>query len=60
MAANATLALNGGLRVRRARLAMLLSPDPRHYRRAQAEIPLIDLSGFAWPALNQNTVELRR
>jgi hypothetical protein len=30
---------------------MLSSPDPRHPRRAQAEIPLIGLSEFARPPL---------
>src|SRR3954454_3860661 len=50
MAASATLALNAGAWVRRARLVMV-APDPRHTRRSQAETPLIDLSEFGQPAL---------
>src|SRR4051794_5015557 len=50
MAASATLALNAGAWVRRARLVMV-APDPRHTRRSQAETPLIDLSEFGQPPL---------
>src|SRR3954453_23419031 len=50
MAASATFALNAGLCVRRARLA-IVTPDLRHSRRLQAETPLIDLSEFGQPAL---------
>jgi hypothetical protein len=42
--------LNAGLWLRRARLD-IIAPDLRHPRRAQAEIPLIDLSEFAQPPL---------
>jgi hypothetical protein len=38
--------LKAGLWFRRARLVML-APDPRHPRRAQAEVPLNDLSEFS-------------
>src|SRR5205823_2561952 len=51
MAASATFALNAGLWLRRARLD-IIAPDLRHLRRAQAEIPLIDLSEFARPSLS--------
>src|SRR3954465_10484573 len=51
MAASATFALNAGLCVRRARLA-IVTPDLRHSRRLQAEAPLIDLSEFGQPALS--------
>src|SRR5260370_40178890 len=51
MAASATFALNAGLWLRRARLD-IIAPDLRHPRPAQAEIPLIDLSEFAQPALS--------
>src|SRR3954465_9869194 len=50
MAASATFALNAGLCVRRARLA-IVAPDLRHSRRLQAETPLIDLSEFGQPPL---------
>jgi hypothetical protein len=43
--------LNAGLWLRRARLD-IIAPDLRHPRRAQAEIPLIDLSEFAQPPLS--------
>jgi hypothetical protein len=42
--------LNAGLCVRRARLAML-APDTRHYRRFQADFPLIGLSKLGRPPL---------
>jgi len=42
--------LKAGLWFRRARLVML-APDPRHPRRAQAEVPLNDLSEFSRPPL---------
>src|SRR2546423_1768205 len=51
MAASATFALNAGLWLRRARLD-IIAPDLRHPRRAQAEIPLTDLSEFAQPPLS--------
>src|SRR5580693_4522044 len=51
MAASATLALNAGAWVRRARLVMV-APDLRHARRSQAEIPLINLSEFGQPPLS--------
>src|SRR3954447_2874158 len=51
MAASATFALNAGLCVRRARLA-IVTPDLRHSRRLQAETPLTDLSEFGQPALS--------
>jgi hypothetical protein len=47
------MAANRGYRdnaVRRARLVMV-APDPRHPRRSQAEILLIDLSEFGQPPL---------
>jgi len=43
--------LKAGLWFRRARL-VILAPDPRHPRRAQAENPLNDLSEFSRPPLN--------
>src|SRR5271154_5903307 len=49
-AATATFALKAGLCVRRARLAML-APDARHYRRFQADFPLIELSELGQPPL---------
>src|SRR6476661_2833473 len=52
MAASATLALKAGACVRRARLVMV-APDPRNPRRSQAEFPLIDLSEFGRPPLQQ-------
>jgi len=42
--------LKAGLWFRRARL-VILAPDPRHPRRAQAENPLNDLSEFSRPPL---------
>jgi hypothetical protein len=42
--------LKAGLWFRRARL-VILAPDPRHPRRAQAENPLNDLSKFSRPPL---------
>jgi hypothetical protein len=42
--------LKAGVWFRRVRLVML-SPDPRHPRRCQAENPLIPLSRFPRPAL---------
>jgi hypothetical protein len=58
MAASATFALNAGLCVRRARLA-IVAPDLRHSRRLQAETPLIDLSEFGQPPLASAKVGLR-
>jgi hypothetical protein len=52
LAANATLALKTGACVRRARLVMV-APGPRHPRRSQAEIPLIDLSEVGQPTLSR-------
>jgi len=42
--------LKAGLCVRRVRF-VIFSPDPRHHRRSQAEIPLIGLSEFGQPPL---------
>jgi hypothetical protein len=42
--------LKAGLWVRRARLA-IVAPDLRHFRRSQADFPLIDLSEFGQPPL---------
>jgi hypothetical protein len=42
--------LKAGLWVRRVRFA-ILSPDPRHLRRSQADLPLIGLSEFPRPPL---------
>src|SRR3954465_344240 len=52
-AANATFALKAGLCVRRVRFVML-APDPRHYRRFQADPPLIALSEFGQPPLKSS------
>jgi hypothetical protein len=52
MAASATLALNAGVCVRRARL-LIVSPDlPVNLDRCQAETPLSALFRFPKPALN--------
>src|SRR6476620_415225 len=56
MAASATLALKAGACVRRTRLVMV-APDPRHPRRSQAEIPLIDLPEFGQPPLSPLAIE---
>src|SRR4051795_10934473 len=53
MAARATFALKAGLCVRRARLA-IVTPDMRHSRRSQADFPLIGLSEFAQPPLDDD------
>jgi hypothetical protein len=55
-AANATFALKAGLWVRRARFA-ILSPDPRHLRRSQADFPLVGLSEFPRPPLCMKNTE---
>jgi hypothetical protein len=49
-AASATLALKVEAWVRRVRF-VILTPDPRHHRRFQAEFPPIGLSEFARPPL---------
>jgi len=49
--------LKAGLWFRRARL-VILAPDPRHPRRAQAENPLNDLSKFSRPPLNNVAIQL--
>jgi hypothetical protein len=46
--------LKAGPWVRRARF-VIFSPDPRHHRRSQAEIPLIDMSEFGQPPLRTQT-----
>src|ERR1035437_9027811 len=51
MAARATFDLNTGVWFRRGRL-LIVSPVRGHHRRYQAETPLIPLSRFAEPALN--------
>jgi hypothetical protein len=59
MAASATFALKAGLWVRRARF-VIITPDTRHFRRSQAEIPLIGLSEFARPPLSAWKQELTK
>jgi len=49
--------LKAGLWFRRARL-VILAPDPRHPRRAQAENPLNDLSKFSRPPLSKRGEQL--
>jgi hypothetical protein len=51
MAASATFALKAGAWARRTRL-VIVTPDPRHPRRFQADFPLIDLSEFGRPPLS--------
>src|SRR3954471_7391513 len=58
MAANATFALKAGLCARRVRFVML-APDPRHYRRFQADPPLIALSEFGQPPLFASALQQR-
>jgi hypothetical protein len=48
IAASATLALKGGVWVRRVRF-VVLAPDPRHPRRSQAVFPPVGLSEFGRP-----------
>jgi len=51
--------LKAGLWFRRARL-VILAPDPRHPRRAQAENPLNDLSEFSRPPLSAMDMTARQ
>jgi hypothetical protein len=51
--------LKAGVWFRRARL-VIVSPDLRHPRRYQAEIPLIMLSRFSGPALSGGFGSSRR